>query len=114
MENAGLAIQRGLKLDLVSHIGYNCFFLDLCKDVEIVIEGLKKRHLIFVVEQGDYDLVLGQLFLNLAKFSQKYKLDGIFSTITYPYTQQSAVFPTLMPQNSANQTEHQIFTQFLN
>lgn len=92
MKDAGLAIWRGPKLELVFYIGYSRFFLGLWEDVEIVIERLKIRHPIFIIEHGDYELVLGQTFLNLVKFSEKYKPDGIFGTITHPYTQQLAVF----------------------
>lgn len=86
MKNTGLAMQRGPKLKLVSHTGYRRPFFSLCKNVEITIGGLKTRYPIFVVEQGNHDLILDQSFLNLIKFSQEYKLHGIFGTITYPYT----------------------------
>lgn len=36
-----------------------------------------------MLEAGDYNLVLGQLFINFLKFSQKYKPDEIFNTIMY-------------------------------
>ena len=114
MEDAGLAMQRGLKLELVSHTGHSRLFLGLCEDVEVSIGGLKTRYPIFVVETGDHDLVLGQPFLNFVKFSQEYKSEGIFGTITRPYTQQLAIFRTLALQDLANPTEHQIFTQSLN
>ncbi len=114
MEDAGLAMRRGPKLELVSHTGHNRSFLGLCEDVEVVIGGLKTRHPIFVVDHGDHDLVLGQPFLNSVKFSQEYKPNGIFGTITHLQTQQSAVFRTLAPQDPANQTENQIFSQSLN
>ena len=114
MEDAGLAMRRGPKLELVSHTGHSRPFLGLCEDVEVVIGGLKTRHPIFVVETGDHDLVLGQPFLNSVKFSQEYKPDGIFGTITHPYTHQSAVFRTLAPYDPANRTENQIFSQSLN
>ncbi len=87
MEDTGLAIRRSPKLELVSHTGHSRFFLGLCKDVEVRIEGLKTRHPIFVVENGDHDLVLNQPFPNSVKFSQEYKPDGIFGTITHPQTQ---------------------------
>ena len=114
MEDAGLAMRRGPKLELVSHTGHSRPFLGLCEDVEVAIGGLKTRHPIFVVEHGDHDLVLGQPFLNSVKFSQEYKPDGIFGTITHPQTQQSTVFRTLAPQDPANRTENQIFSQSLN
>lgn len=38
-----------------------------------------------VIEFGDYDLILDQPFLNSMKFSQEYKPDRIFGTITYFY-----------------------------
>ena len=114
IEDAGLAMQRGPKLELVSHSGHSRLFLGLCEDVEVVIGGLKTRHPIFVVETGDHDLVLGQPFLNSVKFSQEYKPDEIFGTITHPYTHQSAVFRILAPHDPANRTENQIFSQSLN
>ncbi len=92
MENADLAVRRGLKLKLVSHIGHSHFFLDLYEDVEVAMGELKTKHPIFVVEAGDHDLVLGQSFWNFVKLSQKYKPGGIFSTITYPHTHQTAIF----------------------
>ena len=55
-----------------------------------------------MVETGDHNLVLDQPFLNFVKFSQEYKLDGIFNTITHPHTYQMAVFCTLTTQNFAN------------
>lgn len=67
IEGAGLAIQYGLKLELVSHINYNYFFPSSYKDVEVVIRGFKTKHLIFIIKYRDHDLVLGQLFLNSVK-----------------------------------------------
>lgn len=95
IKDASLAMRRALKLEIVSHTGYSHSFLGLCKDVEVSIRRLQTRHPIFIVETGDHNFVLGQLVLNSVKFSQEYKLDGIFGIITYPYTQQSAVFWTL-------------------
>ena len=86
MEDAGLAIHRGPKLELVSHTCHCRFFFGFCEDVEVAIGGLKTRHLIFIVENENHNLVLGQPFLNSVKFSQKYKPDGIFGTNTHPQT----------------------------
>ena len=114
MEDAGLAMRQGPKLELVSHTGHSRPFLGLCEDVEVAIGGLKTRHPIFVVEAGDHDLVLGQPFLNTVKFSQDYKPDGVFGSIIHPQTQESAIFRTLSPQDPANRTENHIFPQSLN
>ena len=114
MEDAGLAMRRGPRLELVSHTGHSQPFLDLCEDVEVAVGGLKTRHPIFVVETGDHDLILGQPFFNTVKFRQEYKPDGVFGTIIYPQTQESAVFQTLSPRNLANRTETHIFPQSLN
>lgn len=62
MENTNLAIRKGLKLELVSHIGHNCPFLRFYADIEVVIKGLKTKHPIFVIKARDQDLILGQLF----------------------------------------------------
>lgn len=75
----------------------------------MAVGGLKTRHPIFVVEHGDHDLVLGQPFLNAVKFSQDYKPEGVFGTITHPQTKQLAVFRTLSSKDPANRTENQIF-----
>lgn len=114
MEDAGLAMRQGPKLELVSHTGHSWPFLGLCEDVEVVISGLKTRHPIFVVEAGDHDLVLGQPFLHAVKFSQDYKPDGVFGSIIHPQTQESAIFCTLSPQDPENRTESHISPQFLN
>lgn len=114
MEDTGLAMRQGPKLELVSHTGHSRPFLGLCEDVEVAIGGLKTRHPIFVVEHGDHDLVLGQPFLNMVKFSQEYKPDGVFGTITHPETMESAVFRTLSSKDPANWTENHIFLQSLN
>ena len=81
---------------MVSHIGHSRSFLGLYEDVEVVIRGLKTKYPIFVVEVGDHDLILGQPFLNSVKFSQEYKPDKIFGTITHPHTHQMAIFRTLV------------------
>lgn len=86
MENAGLAMQYGPKLELISYIDHSRPFFSLCKNIKIVIKKLKTKHLIFLVKQRNHDLVLGQLFLYLIKFSQEYKPDSIFDTIIYLYT----------------------------
>ena len=114
MEDANLAMRQGPKLELVSHTGHSRSFLGVYEDFEVAIGGLKTRHPILVVEAGDHDLVLGQRFLNSVKFSQEYKSDGIFGTITHPNTYQTAVFRTLAPKDSANRRENQIFLLFLN
>ena len=69
MEDAGLAMRQGPRLELVSHTGHSWPFLGLCEDVEVAVGSWKTRHPIFVVEHGDHDLVLGQPFLNTVKFS---------------------------------------------
>lgn len=69
MEEANLAIRKRTKLDLVLHIGHSRHFLGLCEDVKVAIRELKIRYTIFVIKAKDYDLVLGQLFLNSVKFS---------------------------------------------
>ena len=68
MKKANLAIKKGPKLELVSYMGHSRPFLGLCEDIEVAIGGLKTRDPIFIVETGDYDLVLSQPFLNLVKF----------------------------------------------
>lgn len=60
--------------------------------MKVEIGGLKTRHPIYVVEHGDYDLVFGQLVLNILKFRQIYKPESIFDTITNHQTLESAVF----------------------
>lgn len=97
IEIVNLDIRQRLKLELVSNTDYSGFFFGFCEDIEIVLEEFKTRHLIFVIEAGDHDLVLGQFFLNSVKFSQKYKLDRIYDTIIYLYIYQTAVFQTLAP-----------------
>lgn len=86
MEDVNSAMRQGDKLELISHTGHNQHFLCLCEDIEVAIRGLKTRHPIFVIEAGDHDLVLSQLFLNSVKFSQEYKLDGVFGTVTHLHT----------------------------
>ena len=66
------------------------------------------------MEAGDHDLVLGQPFLNSVKFSQEYKPDKIFGTITHLHTHQTVVFRTLALKDPVNQRENQIFSQSLN
>lgn len=97
IEEVNLAMKKGLKLELVSHTAHSWPFLGLCEDIEVAIGGLKTRQPIFVIEAGDHELVFGQPFFNSLKFSQEYKLDGIFGTITHLYTHQTAVFCTLAP-----------------
>ena len=84
-KEANLAMRKVLKLELVSHTGHSWLFPGLCEDIGVVIGGLKTRHPIFVIETGDYELILGQPFLNPVKFSQEYTPDRIFDTITHPY-----------------------------
>ena len=85
MEEVNLAMKKESKVELILYTGHNWRFLGLCEDVEIAIRGLKTRHPIFVVEAEDYDLILGQPFLNSVKFSQEYKPDGILGTIMHRY-----------------------------
>ena len=102
MEDTNLTMRRGPKLELVSHTDNSRSFLGLCENVEVAIGGFKTKHPVFVVEARDHDLVLGQTFLNSVKFSQEYKPDGIFGTISHLHTHQTAVFRTLAPQDPAN------------
>ena len=106
IKKINLAMRKKLKLEFVSHTGYSRFFLGLCEDVEIAIEGLKTRHPIFIVKARGHNFSLGQPFLNFMKFSQEYKLDGIFGTITHLNTHQITVFFILTFQDPANQREN--------
>lgn len=96
IKNTNLAINKGLKLELVLYMGYNRLFLVIYENIEIAIKEFQIRHIIFVIEIGDYDLVLGQLFLNFMKFNQKYKLDKIYDIITYLHTHQIDIFYILI------------------
>lgn len=109
MEDTNLAMRQRPKLKLISYKGHSWLFLGLCKDIEIAIRRLKISYPIFVIETRNYDLVLGQLFLNSVKFCQEYKPDRIFGTITQSYIHQIAFFRTLAPQDPANLKENQIF-----
>ncbi len=110
---SGLYIRTGPQLKLVSHTGNNCPFFGLCEDVKVAISSLKTRHLVFVMDQADHELVLGQLFLNSIKFNQGHQADGIFRTISKPSGTQSAVFRTLAGRDPSNRTCSDIFP-FLN
>lgn len=109
IKDVNLAIKQRPKLELVSHIGYSHPFFGLCKNMKVAIKRLKTRHPISVVEAGNYDLVLGQLFLNSVKFSQEYKPDKIFNIITHLHILQIFIFCTLASQDPANQRENKIF-----
>lgn len=110
MEDAGVAMRRGPRLELVSHTGHSRPFLGLCEDVKLAVGGLITRHPICVIEHGDHDYVLGQFFLKAVKSSDDYKPDRVFS-ITHPQTKETAVFRTLSPRDPANRTENHIFPQ---
>lgn len=57
LENAGLVKRQRLKLEFILYTGYSQFFLDFCKDVKILIGCLKTKHLLFIVEHRDNNLV---------------------------------------------------------
>lgn len=67
-----------------------------------------------MIKVGDHDLILGQLFLNSIKFSQEYKSDRVFGTITHSHTYQTAIFWTLASKDPTNQKENQIFPHLFN
>ena len=92
IKDTNLTMRQGPRLELVSHTGHSRLFHGLYEDVEVAIGELKTSYPIFVIEVGDYDLVLGHLFLNSVKFSQEYKSNRIFGTITHPYIHQTAIF----------------------
>lgn len=69
IKDMGLAMRRGLKLELRSYTSHSYPFFSFCEDVKVIIRGLKIRYPIFIVEYGNYNLILGQTFLNLIKFS---------------------------------------------
>lgn len=49
MEDMGLAMWWGPKLELVSHISHSHLFLSFCKDIKVIIKGLKIKYLIFII-----------------------------------------------------------------
>lgn len=49
IEEAGLAIKQGPKLELFLYTGHSRPFLGFCKDVEVAISDLKTRHFIFLI-----------------------------------------------------------------
>lgn len=64
MKDTNFTIRQGLKLELILHKIHSRHFLGLCEDVKVAIGWLKTRHLIFVDQTKDHDLVFGQSFLN--------------------------------------------------
>lgn len=95
MEDAGLAMEQGPTLELVSLTDHSWLFPGFCEDIEVVVKGLKIKHLIFVVKYRDNNLVFRQPFLNAIKFYQDYKPKNVFCTITLSQTKELAVFCTL-------------------
>ena len=65
MKDISLAMKYSLKLELVSHTSYSHLFLSLLEDIEVVLERLKTKQLIFVVKHQDRNLVLGKSFFYL-------------------------------------------------
>lgn len=105
MEDAGLTMWHGLRLELVSYTCHSRAFLGSCENIKIVIGELRIKHPIFVIEIKDHNLILRQLFLNHVKSSEEYKLDEIFDIII-------SVFQMLISQNSINQIKNQISLSF--
>lgn len=97
IDDINLTMRRGLKLELVSYTEHSCFLLGFYENIDVVIGGFKIRYSIFVFEVGDHNLVLGKVFLNSLKFSQKYKPEEIFDIITHLHMHQTAVFRILAP-----------------
>lgn len=85
MEEANLTMKKRSKLELVLYTDQSRHLQTFREDVKVVIRDRKIKHLIFVVEVGDQDLVLAQSFLNFEKFCQEYKPDEIFNTIIYSH-----------------------------
>lgn len=98
IKDINLAIKQGFMLELVSYINHNCF----CIDVKVIIQRLKTRHLIFIVNTNDHNFISGHLVLNYGKLCQKYKPDKIFNTIMHLYMDQTSVFHTLTSQRPTN------------
>ena len=50
IEEINLALKKRPRLKLVSYTGHSRFFLEVCEDIKVAIEGLKIRHPIFVIK----------------------------------------------------------------
>lgn len=53
------------KWDFLSQTDHDMHFFSFREEVEVVIERLKTRHSTFLVKNGDYELILSQLFFYL-------------------------------------------------
>lgn len=85
-------MKQRTKVELISHMDHSWVFSSLCESIKVIIERFKINHPIFIVDTRDYDLIIGQLFLNVIKFSEKYELDRIFNILMHLYIYQIAIF----------------------
>ena len=72
---AGLAIRAGPKLVLVAHTGNTRGFVGVCENVVIQVGGVETVQQVFVVDEADHVLVLGQPYFLSTSLSLTYK-DG--------------------------------------
>ena len=72
---AGFVIRYSPRIEMKSYTEYQKEFIRVCKNVSIYIRAIEIVTPVFVVEEADYTLVLGQPFIQEGKVMFEYKKD---------------------------------------
>jgi hypothetical protein len=80
-QEAGLAMRRNPKLVLVSHTGNTRGFVGVCENVEVQVGGIVTKQHIFVVDEADHLLVLGQPFVLATQLTFSYEGQNQHATL---------------------------------
>lgn len=109
INEAGLAMRKGPRLDTITHTGHHRPFVGVREDVPINVGDLVIHSPVFVIESGNHPLVLGVPFLNRGKLCQQYGSEGVYGHITNDSNTHTVDFSTFDPKDRANREGDDLF-----
>ncbi|KAL8698491.1 MAG: hypothetical protein Q9224_001828 [Gallowayella concinna] len=110
---AGLAWRVGPTLQLLGVNGKLTKFLGVCNDVAINIGGATRRMPVFVVDECDYDVILGRVYERKARMGTQNNDDGTCDITVIGDDNVQVTVRAVLSDNPANRSVHDVFRQGL-
>ncbi|KAL8811791.1 MAG: hypothetical protein Q9200_001523 [Gallowayella weberi] len=108
---AGLAWRNGPTLQLLGVNGKLTKFLGVCNNVEINIGGAKRRMPIFVVEECDYEVILGRVYERKTRMGTQNHDDGTCDVTVLGEGDVQVTVRAVLSDNPGNRSVHDVFRQ---
>ena len=108
-KSTGLAIRPNPNLNIISYNSHCRGFMNICKGTEVRIRGVTSYKPIFIVNNTDHKLILGQSFIFETRLVINKEEDRVYASLKDPKSKVEVKAKVLKLNNFGNRLWEQVF-----